>query len=141
MQAPAFWPLDLGSPTRVNVYILESNFKAEEIPYVLLALQQWDAAAKLTGSGVTLNYEGITLAPVRCENCLTIMRAPVFNRKTHHAAELMAYKVDGDQATKFAEIRVDSQIPNPTSLTHLLSHELGHGFGLVDCYSCKIAAR
>jgi hypothetical protein len=137
VQAPAFGLWTWAAHTHVNVYILESNFKAEEIHYVLLALQQWDAASELTGSGVTLNYEGITLAPVRCDNCLTIMRAPVFNKKTHHAAELMAYKVEGDQATKFAEIRLDSSITNPASLTHLLSHELGHGFGLVDCYSCK----
>jgi hypothetical protein len=137
VQAPAFGLWTWAPRTRVNVYILEANFKREEIPYLLLALQQWDAVSTQTGSGVTLNYEGTTSAPVRCENCLTIMRGAVFNKKTRHAAEVISYKVDRAQITKFAEIRIDPLVTDPRSLTHLSSHELGHGFGLVDCYSCK----
>jgi hypothetical protein len=123
--------------TRVKVYILQSDFKSEEIPYLLTPLRTWDAVWESTGSGVRLDYEGTTLAPVLCQNCLTIKRAPIFNRTTRHGSELEAHSAQGNQIVTHALMLIEPRITNPKALTNAVAHELGHSFGLLDCYHCK----
>jgi hypothetical protein len=123
--------------TRVKVYILQSDFKSEEIPYLLTPLGTWDAVWETTGSGVRLDYEGTTSAPVHCQNCLTIMRAPIFDRKTRHGGELEAHSKQGAQIVTYALMLIDPALTNPNALTNAVAHELGHSFGLLDCYICK----
>jgi hypothetical protein len=123
--------------THVKVYILQSDFKSEEIPYLLTPLRTWDAVWESTGSGVRLDYEGTTLAPVLCQNCLTIMRSPIFDRKTRHGSELQAHSAQGNQILTHALMLIDPSLTNPNALTNAVAHELGHSFGLLDCYDCK----
>lgn len=136
VRAPGFgfwtWPSD----TRVKVYILSGGFKREEIPYLLIPLGLWDAEWKSTGSGVRLDYAGITSNPRQCQNCLTIMRATVFNQKTRHGSEFQAYSEQGNQLVSYAAILIDPALTNPKALTNAVAHELGHGLGLLDCYGC-----
>ena len=37
----------------------------------------------------------------------------------------------------WASIVIDPLLTNPKALTDAVAHELGHNFGLLDCYSCK----
>jgi hypothetical protein len=137
VRAAAFGFWTWAPKTHVKVYILQSDFKSEEIPYLLTPLRTWDAVWESTGSGVRLDYEGTTLAPVLCQNCLTIMRSPVFDRKTRHGSELQAHSAQGNQILTHALMLIDPTLKNPKALTNAVAHELGHSFGLLDCYDCK----
>jgi hypothetical protein len=137
VQAAAFGFWTWAPETRVRVYILASDFKGDEIPYLLTPLRSWDAVWKSTGSGVRLDYAGTTPMQVTCKNCLTIMRAPIFDRKTRHGGEFRAKSEEGNQIVTYAAILIDPALTNPNSLTNAVAHELGHSFGLLDCYSCK----
>jgi hypothetical protein len=137
VRAPAFGFWTWASDTRVKVYILASDFKSEEIPYLLTPLQRWDAVWESTGAGVRLDYEGTTSAPLDCQNCLTIMRRPVFNKKTRHGSEFEAHSEGDTQIVTYAAILIDPALTNPKALTNAVAHELGHSFGLLDCYLCK----
>jgi len=37
----------------------------------------------------------------------------------------------------WATIVIDPVLTSPKTLTNAVAHELGHTFGLLDCYSCK----
>ena len=138
VRAAAFGFWTWAPKAHVKVYILQSDFKREEIPYLLTPLQAWDAVWESTGSGVRLHYEGTTRAPALCQNCLTIMRAPVFNQKTRHGSELQAHSAQGNQILTYALLLIDPTLTNPNALTNAVAHELGHSFGLLDCYGCKV---
>lgn len=58
IQAPGYGFWTWAARTQVKVYLLESNFRSEEIPSLLLALRQWNDVSDLNGSGVKLEYEG-----------------------------------------------------------------------------------
>ena len=137
VSAAAFGFWTWASDTRVKVYILASDFKGEEIPYLLTPLRNWSAVWESAGSGVRLNYEGTTSAPLHCQNCLTIMRGPIFNRKTRHGSEFEANSEQGTQIVTYAVILIDPALTNPKALTNAVAHELGHSFGLLDFYFCK----
>jgi len=137
VSAAAFGFWTWAPETRVKVYILQSDFKSEEIPFLLTPLRTWDTVWESTGSGVRLDYVGTTSAPVLCQNCLTIMRAPVFHQKTRHGSELEAHSEQGTQIVTHALMLIDPALTNPKALTNAVAHELGHSFGLLDCYNCK----
>lgn len=130
-----FWTWESGA--QVKIYIVAKDFKQDEIPFLLEPVRQWSAASVSTTSGVTLTYEGTTSQLLDCQNCITIMRAPIFNRETHHGSELRAFGVDGTKIIKYAGIVIDRGFTNPQILTNAVAHELGHSFGLADCYNCK----
>ena len=65
------------------------------------------------------------------------MRGPVFNKVKRHATELQAYSAQSNQIMTWAHIVIDPVITNPEALINAIAHELGHTFGLIDCYSCK----
>src|SRR5712692_2330043 len=90
-QAPpiGFWTW--AANARVKVYIVTADFTTEQSPYLLTALANWNSAAELTGSGVKFEYQGSAKQLLSCENCLTVMRAPVFDKTRRHATELRAF--------------------------------------------------
>lgn len=137
VQAPAFGFWTWSPNTRIDVYILAANFTTEEVPSLLKPVVRWDGEWQSTGSGVRLHYAGTTSAPRECRNCLTIMRAPVFNQKTRHGSELKAYSAEGTQLVTYAAILLDPALRDSQALTNAVAHELGHSFGLLDCYNCK----
>src|SRR5688572_24064288 len=136
-RAAAFGFWTWASESRVKVYLLAKDFSSEEISYLLTPLRNWDAVWKSTGSQVRLDYKGTTAAPLDCQNCLTIMRRPIFNEQTRHGSEFEAHGEQGTQIVSYAVILIDPRLTNPKALTNAVAHELGHGFGLLDCYLCK----
>lgn len=131
-----FWTWAAGST--IKVYVLSADFNESELPYLLKPLQNWNAVVDLTGSGVKFTYIGPTANPLYCENCLTIMRGQVFDKLHRHATELRTFSAQRDQIMSWAQIVIDPLLTNPKALTNAMAHELGHNFGLVDCYTCKV---
>lgn len=137
VQAPAvgFWTWAPGS--EVSVYILESEFKENELPFLLAPLNSWNAVSDLTGSKVKFEYKGTTAHSLQCENCLTIQRGLVFDKSRRHLTELITYNAARNRTIIWAHIVIDRLLTSPQTLTNAVAHELGHTFGLLDCYSCK----
>jgi hypothetical protein len=135
--APAFGFWTWAANSKIKVYILSADFNETDLPFLLQPLQNWNAVVGTTGSGVKFEYVGSTAAPLYCENCLTIMRGKVFDKVKRHATELRTYSARRDQIMTWAHIVIDPVLTNPKALTNAMAHELGHNFGLVDCYGCK----
>ncbi len=129
-----FWTWAPGS--HVKVYILQTDFTSDEIPYLTRPLQLWDAVGASTGSGVRITYAGIAATPLECYNCLTILRSSVFNGRTRHGSEVKAHGVIGTGIINYATISIDPKLESKT-LTNAVAHEIGHSFGLLDCYDCN----
>lgn len=123
--------------SRISVYIVESDFGTNELTYLLAPLSTWNAVSEATGSNVKFEYKGLVNRPLYCENCLTIVRGQVFDKSKRHLTELRTYSAARNRIMTWATIVVDPLLTNPKTLTNALVHELGHSFGLLDCYSCK----
>jgi len=123
--------------SKISVYIVESDFKPNELEYLLAPLSPWNAVSETTGSKVKFEYKGFVNRPLYCENCLTIVRGPVFDKSKRHLTELRTYSAARNRIMTWATIVIDPLLTNPKTLTNALVHELGHSFGLLDCYSCK----
>ncbi|HUS11543.1 MAG TPA: hypothetical protein VMZ30_13840 [Pyrinomonadaceae bacterium] len=124
------WPAN----SQVKVFIVASGFKPAEIPYLLRPLETWNAVANLTTSGVNFVYTGTASEVKTCDNCLTIMRGTVVEKR--HAAEFQAASKHADQLISYAKIILDPRISDLSALTNAVAHEIGHTFNLLDCYSC-----
>jgi hypothetical protein len=129
-----FWTWAPGS--RLKVYVFEGDFRSDQIAYLLKPLSHWDAVSELTGAGVRISYAGTTTRMLECSNCVTIMRGSVFNKKTRHGSELKAFGEEGTQIIKYAAIHIDPVLMDRETLSNVIAHELGHSFGLLDCYNC-----
>ncbi len=129
-----FWTWEPGS--HVRVFVLQDDFSAAEIPFLTRPLQLWDAVWETTGSKVRMTYAGTTLKPLACDNCLTIVRSKIFNGKTRHGGEVKAFGIPGTNIIKYATIAIDPKLTNPETVSHAVAHEIGHSFGLLDCYDC-----
>src|SRR6185437_6722421 len=108
--AIGFWTW--AANANVKVYIVSADFKAEEIPYLLTALENWNHVSQATGSGVKLEYQGRTTQPLSCVNCLTIKRGPVFDKSKRHATSLTAFSMGHDQIITYATIVIDPILSN-----------------------------
>ncbi|HBB86971.1 MAG TPA: hypothetical protein DC047_05095 [Blastocatellia bacterium] len=126
------WP----EKAEVKVYVIAADFKPEQIAAILTPVRNWSAVAEASGSQVTFVYSGTTAQQQDCLNCLTIMRGKVHDNQKH-AAELQAMVYPGEQTILYARLVIDPVIPNLTALTNAVAHELGHNFGLRDCFECR----
>jgi hypothetical protein len=124
------WPPN----TQVKVFIVVSGFKPAEVPFLLRPLETWNAVANLTTSNVSFVYTGTATEMQTCDNCLTIMRGKVVEKR--HAAEFQAASKHANQLISYARIILDPRISDLTALTNAVAHEIGHTFNLLDCYSC-----
>lgn len=122
--------------SRVKVFVVGSDFEDDHLPFVLAALSNWNVVSESTGSKVKFDYKGTTAVPLYCDNCLTIHRGQVFDKSRRHLAELRIYSAR-DRLLTWATIVIDPLLTSPKTLTNAVAHELGHSFGLLDCYSCK----
>ena len=121
----------------VKLYVVKNNFTADEIASLLAPVNNWNAVAGVTGSNVKFEYAGLTVDEMHCESCLTITLGAVFDHTRRHVTELKVYSAQSNQLMTWATIVVDKSLSNPKSLTNCIAHELGHNFGLLDCYECR----
>lgn len=121
----------------VKVYVVESDFEEVELSFLLSPLTTWNSVSDATGSKVRFEYKGTTNTPLYCQNCLTIKRGLVFDKSKRHLTELKTYGDPRYQTIIWAKVVVDPLLTKPRTLTNAIAHELGHSFGLLDCYSCK----
>jgi hypothetical protein len=133
--APSIGSWTWAANSRVEVYVRLPDFAADKLPAILTAVQTWDASAGKNGSGVRFEYKGIVTQAKTCDNCLTILRDKVADKR--HGAELQAFSKRNDQIIDYAWIVIDPSYRNPTTLTSIVAHELGHSLGLLDCFSCR----
>jgi hypothetical protein len=137
VQAPPVGFSTWAPGSEVKVYVFEKDFADGELPYLLTALEAWNTVSDLTGSRVTFEFKGKTAIQLYCENCLTIRRGSVFDKSNRHLATLTASSGNRNEIITWANITIDPLLTKPKTLTNAVAHELGHGFGLLDCYSCK----
>jgi hypothetical protein len=121
----------------VKVYIRAADFPPEQISHLLSAFKSWNDVSDVTTSGVKFEYVGDTAKTLNCPNCLTIIRGQVFEGKRRHVTELQAYSTNHNQLINYAVIVVDPRLTDLKALTEAAAHELGHNFGLLDCYDCQ----
>lgn len=133
--ATGFW--SWAPNARVRVYIRTADFDSEQLSHLIAALKNWNSVSEQTGSGVKFEYEGDTKQQRACGNCLTVLRESVFDEKTRHPLKLEAYSAADNQIITTATVFVDPILTNPKVLLNAFVHELGHNFGLLDCYTCK----
>lgn len=133
--ATGFWTWQ--PDARVYVYVLQNDFSEEEINFLIRPVQLWDAVSESTESKVRLTYVGTTLTTRDCENCLTILRDNIHNEKTRHGGEIRAFGINGTRIIHHASIVIDPRMKTSDSLKSAVAHELGHSFGLRDCYDCQ----
>ena len=136
-QAPAIGFWTWAANARVKVFIVTADFKPADVSSLISALNNWNSVSEVTGSGVKLEYQGSTDHQLTCENCLTIMRGTVFDKSKRHLTGLTAFSAKHDQIISYAIIQVDPVLTNAKAIADALAHELGHNFGLLDCYTCK----
>lgn len=120
----------------IKVYVVRADFEDSSLPSLITPISAWNAAAESSGSKVKFEYEGRSEVPLDCENCLTIKRGQVFDKSKRHLTELKLYSAR-DRILTWGTIVIDPLLTNPRALTNAVAHELGHSFGLLDCYSCK----
>jgi hypothetical protein len=126
------WPANV----RVRVFVVSGDFKTEALPHVMAPFETWNTSARLTATGVQFQFAGEVREPQRCENCLTVMRGHVFEKTRRHATELHAFSARSDRIITYASIVIDSRLTDPKNLRSAVAHEIGHSFGLGDCYNC-----
>lgn len=136
-QAPpvGFWTWAPGS--LIQVYVLDGDFADSELSFLLAPLETWNAVSNATGSSVKFIYKGTTANALYCENCLTIRRGRVFDESARHLTELRTYSGMRNRIMNWASVVIDPRLTNGETLTNAVAHELGHSFGLLDCFSCR----
>lgn len=133
--APAFTGWMWQPNSRVKVFTLADHFKAEDVAILRQSLESWSALAGVTGSSVSFSYEGQVTDVRNCDSCLTLMRGQI--SRPNHAAQLEAMGVVNSYIIRHAKILVDFKIKDSKELANTFAHEIGHTFGLLDCFTCQ----
>ena len=102
------------------------------------AFTSWQNAN--TNSGVTFAFTGATAQPTPpLLNTYYVHRAPA----TNGAATSIGFTgtpTTSPNTTTHASTAVDPRVTAAHALTSFMAHEIGHTFGLADCFTCASAA-
>jgi hypothetical protein len=134
-QAPTgFW--NWPARSEVNVYLRTPDFSVDYASAAMLSILNWNRSSIENGSDVHFIFRGLTEELHAGHGDLTIIRGDVFNKKEKHLALIQAHSLRGDQSIDYALVIVDARVVEPKVLTNVITHELGHSLGLLDCYRC-----
>lgn len=120
--------------SRVRVFSLSTHFKESEIAYLRRALENWNSVSKASRTQVQFLYEGSVATAENCDGCVTLMRGRI--ARDNHAALLDAVAFAETRIITYAKIILDQNLNDADEISNAVAHEIGHGFGLLDCYSC-----
>jgi hypothetical protein len=121
--------------TRVTVYALRGQFNPKELERLASAVRRWDLALRQSLSGIRVRSGGETDSWVPRAGEIIVIRDRV-KVGGQHVGEFRSVLRDARGFVTAAVIAFDRSIDDLRNLSSLLSHELGHGFGLWDCETC-----
>jgi hypothetical protein len=121
---------------RVTVYVQRGQFTPKEAERLAYAVRKWDIALRQSLSGIRLKSGGETDAWVPRAGEIIVIRDRV-KVDGHQVGEFRSVLRDARGYVTAAVIALDRSIDDLRNLSSLLSHELGHGFGLWDCETCE----
>lgn len=108
------------------------DFSSKEIAAFQEAIRLWQAALPRSTTGIDLQMGGEIAGNTTCTGCIIVKRKP--NLGGTFATLSMA--ANNGFYSK-ASINIKSDVHKTSMLRMLLTHELGHAFGLDDCEECK----
>jgi hypothetical protein len=120
---------------RVTVYARRGQFNPKEAERLASAVRKWDLGLRQSLSGIRLKPGGETDAWVPRAGEIIVIRDRV-KVDGHQVGEFRSVLRDERGYVTAAVIALDRSIDDLRNLSSLLSHELGHGFGLWDCETC-----
>lgn len=121
--------------SRVTVYARRGHFRPAEAQVLASAVTKWDLALRQSLSGIRLRPGGEADSWVPRAGEIILIRDRV-KMDGKHVGEFRGVLRDARGYITAAVIALDYSIDDPRNLVALISHELGHGFGLWDCDSC-----
>ncbi len=122
--------------SRVTVYMLRGQFKPKESAALALVVKKWDLALRQSLSGIRLKAGGETDAFVPRAGEIVVIRDRV-KVGGNHVGEFRSVLRDRNGYVTAAVIALDRSMDDLKNVSALISHELGHGFGLWDCEGCS----
>jgi predicted Zn-dependent protease len=117
------------STMRVN--FRRGDFSAAELAAFQQSIGLWQAVLPKSGIGITLQM-GEEIAGNNCTGCIIVKRKADM-RGTFAALSLLS--TQGDLYSK-AVINIKADVHKIELLRMVMTHELGHAFGLDDCPDC-----
>jgi hypothetical protein len=115
----------------LRVMFRRGDFSAEEVAAFHDSIRLWQAVLPSSGTGIDLQIGG-EVAGNNCTSCIIVKRKADM-QGTFAALTLLS--TQGDLFQK-AVINIKSDVHKTVLLRMLMTHELGHAFGLDDCPEC-----
>ncbi|MBA3768048.1 MAG: hypothetical protein H0W99_13905 [Acidobacteria bacterium] len=115
----------------LRVMLRRGDFSAAETAAFHESIRLWQAVLPKSGTGINLQM-GEEIAGNNCTGCIILKRKADL-KGTFAALSLLS--TQGDLYTK-AIINIKADVHKTELLRMLLTHELGHAFGLDDCPEC-----
>jgi hypothetical protein len=118
----------------VNVMI-DPTFTAEQQQTIRDQFNKWRNAG---GANITFNFVDPSQAGPGAAGggypIISIMRQVPTNLGATAQGETRGFSYNGYRGDSFMDINPD--VTDPTAFIHVMSHEIGHTFGLAECMSC-----
>jgi hypothetical protein len=115
----------------LRVMFARGDFSAKEVSAFQEAIRLWQSALPLSVTGIDLQMGGEIAPAFACASCIVVKRKD--DLEGTFASLSMAS--NGGFYNK-ATINIKGSVHKTTMLRMLLTHELGHAFGLDDCVEC-----
>jgi len=117
----------------VRVYYLKDSFNSAQSEALSRAVNNWNNALREIDSHIVFIVGGERESVVKDDASVTVLRG--IPTKTERLAEIKFYSSSSGVVRMIMTIR--PVVTDPSALTSLMTHELGHSLGLADCYECR----
>ena len=119
--------------TLVRVYYLRNNFSETEREALTRSVNGWNNALRGIGSSIVLTVGGERDGVAQNNASITVMRG--IPRGRERVGEIKYYSLSNGVVRM--TVTIGPAVTDPSALTSLMTHELGHSLGLADCYECR----